>query len=148
LKLCGGTLIAAQVDPVSLLAGADALAAAATQPVAATPLHASCACAAHFRQHVDSTFVVGSEHGPIPVLLAKVIERSPDPRLEQFSLVFHTDANGLLSEGSHRFHHPVLGDFDLYIAPTGAASNRPARLEACFSRPATTPVSRTGRYGL
>ena len=45
--------------------------------------------------------------------------KTPDPRLEQFSLVFHGPRNLALAEGSFDLDHAALGRFSLHLSPAG-----------------------------
>ncbi|MEW7848646.1 hypothetical protein AB2N08_08095 [Massilia aurea] len=45
--------------------------------------------------------------------------KTPDPRLDQFSLVFHGPLNLTLTEGSFDLDHAALGRFALHLSPAG-----------------------------
>ncbi len=93
------------------------------------------ATAEAFRPHIDTTFLVQSETGARAALrLASVVGRSHCARAEQFSMNFHAPDGTACLEGICAFEHQVLGRFDLFIAPVGAATVRPVVYEACFSR--------------
>ena len=93
------------------------------------------ATAEAFRPHVDTTFLVQSETGArVALRLASVVERSHCARAEQFSMNFHAPDDTACLEGICAFDHQVLGRFDLFIVPVGAATVRPMVYEACFSR--------------
>ena len=88
-----------------------------------------------FRQHLRSPFAVRTAEGTrTRMTLAKVVERPVVKNVEQFSLTFHAPPATTIPQGTHAFHHPELGRFDLFIVPIGAPTGRPTVYQACFSR--------------
>lgn len=62
--------------------------------------------------------------GALQVTLASVsvpAMKSLDPRMEQFSLVFHGPLQPAVVAGTYELDHAALGRFDLYLAPGGRA---------------------------
>lgn len=45
--------------------------------------------------------------------------KTPEPRLEQFSLVFHGPLKLALADGSYDLDHATLGRFSLHLSPAG-----------------------------
>jgi len=62
------------------------------------------------------------EFGAMAITLAAVRvppSRTPDPRLDQFSLLFRTPAGFAVADGIYEMDHPALGRFSLHLAPGG-----------------------------
>lgn len=136
LKICGTALLGGRVDAwpglAGFLAGGDAAA-----PVDSMPgrLRVQDACASQFRPHLNTTFAAGSADGvPLRLVLAHITEQPITGGVEQFSLIFHGPPAAPVAHGIQTFRHPVLGDFDLFIAPVGRPNVRRTVYEACFSR--------------
>lgn len=66
------------------------------------------------------------QFGAMAITLAGVDLRAtnkPDPRLEQFSLVFQAPQANAVLEGTYDMDHPALGRFALHLAPAGNAGD-------------------------
>jgi hypothetical protein len=97
----------------------------------------------NWRQLVDTSFLVSTDPAPPAELrlvklnhaanLATECSKTAVPKIEGFSLIFHGPGNRPLSQKTYRFEHPQLGQFDLFIVPTG---RRPDawEYEAVFNR--------------
>jgi len=129
LKVCSAALLGVRVDARALLdTGVQLQTARTIEPAGA-------AGAERFRQHLNTVFAVRAADGAnVDFLLAKVSERPITKNVEQFSLVFHAPAGTGVSDGTHGFQHPALGEFELFIVPIGAPDDRRAVYQACFSR--------------
>lgn len=94
------------------------------------------ATASHFLPLVDQPFSVAAQQSSAPerLLLAKVTERPLTKSVAQFSLLFHGPAAKPLADGIHRFHHPALGSFSIFVSPVGVPSPGRRAYQACFSR--------------
>lgn len=55
---------------------------------------------------------------------------------EKFSLIFSGPRDKVLAAAIHRFEHPQLGQFEMYIGQIGARFVDGVRYEAGFNRPA------------
>jgi hypothetical protein len=90
--------------------------------------------AAAFRPHVNTTFAFhGADGLPVPMVLARIVERPADARVEQFSLIFVAAAGSTPPAGIYRLQHPAVDALDLFIAPIGGPGERHPACEACFS---------------
>ncbi|MFT3830518.1 MAG: hypothetical protein QM691_12525 [Opitutaceae bacterium] len=90
---------------------------------------------ATFSALVDSPFRVHRSDGPAVVLrLAEANEERRDPALENFTLRFASRNPALqLAQGSYRFEHPALGEFDLFLVP-GGRGDAGASFNVVFNR--------------
>jgi hypothetical protein len=135
LKAFGTALFGARVDARALLQSAAQGPTLPEPPRAAGPVQLADADAALFRPHLNTSFSVRSgDLAPARFVLAKVPERAVTRNVEQFSLIFHSAPDTALPQGTHSFHHPSLGAFDLFIVPIGAPNGRRTAYQACFSR--------------
>jgi hypothetical protein len=131
LKVCGLALVGAGVDGPVL----QALVSSPTSAPVPAPFTVHAATAAHFRQHLNTPFDVGSPDGERSrLLLVAVTERPASKHLEQFSLIFHAPSGCTVADGLHQFRHHDLGAFELFIAPVGARHPHRTVYQACFSR--------------
>jgi hypothetical protein len=142
LKACGVGLLGQTVDRPWTAIGDVFAADAPLRPGSTFRIeHAS---AADFRPHLHSTFTAESSEGArVPLVLTQITERPPARGVQQFSLVFDVPMGGPALDGTNAFRHPLLGRFDLFMVPIGAASPQRTVYEACFSR--HVPVSRGAR---
>lgn len=104
------------------------------------------ASAALFRTHVNERFTVRSPgRRSEQFVLAHVSELPVTNNFAQFSLVFHGPAGDRVADAIHRFEHPVLGNFDLFISAAGPVRAERTTYQACFSRrlEASSAASRT-----
>jgi hypothetical protein len=143
LKICGVAALGEGVHASSLIRALAGSGVPVFAPLAATPsvgrFPLQDASAHHFSPHVNSVFTVRSlAEGPMRLVLARVDEGPRTPGIEQFSLIFHGRADVAVDHATRTLHHPVLGAFDLFIAPVGRSSARSAVYEACFSRHVST----------
>ncbi len=138
LKALGTAMIGAGVDARTLLASAAGLSNLPELPRAGGRLGLLDAEAGHFRPHLNTSFAVNAADGASArLVMAEVAERPITKNVEQFSLIFHAPAATTLPQGIHGFHHPALGDLDLFIVPIGAPNGRRTVYQACFSRHST-----------
>lgn len=97
-----------------------------------------------FWSELTNTWFRVQEEGAQPVELTLVkVNHSPDqrpgagnlrgPRTENFSLVFRGPSHRLLPQKTYRFEHDQLGQFDLFIVPTGRTSDE-CEDQAVFNR--------------
>ena len=115
------------------------LAAAATTGATTSdsqPFRVADATASRFFPLVDQPFAVSAAESPAArrLLLTKVSERAMTKDVAQFSLIFHGPAATPLSDGIHRFHHPALGSFSIFVSAVGAPAAGRRAYQACFSR--------------
>jgi hypothetical protein len=54
---------------------------------------------------------------------------------ERFSLIFTGPGDRLIESAIHRFEHPLLGKFDMYIGQFGLRCGKIVRYESVFNRP-------------
>ncbi|MEO6238346.1 MAG: hypothetical protein ABIQ52_15210 [Vicinamibacterales bacterium] len=134
LKTCGLVMLGRTADAAPLLAAIGV----APTPALLGPAHAFLleeASAALFRPHLHSAFRVRSSGQPsCSLVLAQVTEGPRTGDLDQFSLTFKPAVAAPALEAMQTFQHPVLGTFDLFIAPVGSARAGVPIYEACFSR--------------
>jgi hypothetical protein len=134
LKICAAVLLGRPAAASSFAAFSGVPAAAEAAP-SGVPFRVEDARASMFRPHLHTTFSVQSAIGAsLPLVLSQVLERPVTHRVEQFSLSFDACGGARLPHGTHAFHHPVLGAFDLFVAPVGGGSAHRTTYEACFSR--------------
>jgi len=107
--------------------------ASASLAVSGLGLHATLAAAdtvanAFAWSHASAEALVGQSFwlnhpalGALAITLSavRVPARNPDPRLDQFSLVFRMPAAPAVAEGTYEMDHPAIGRFDLYLTPSG-----------------------------
>jgi hypothetical protein len=122
LGVCGAALVGAAIE-----ARGGGGARNTTRP-SARP-----ARAAIFLGQVGTTFVVAAPAAVSSrLVLARVVERTSDPRLEQFSAIFDGTPDVTLADGIYDVSHPVLGQMTLFIAAAGRPVVGAATYEACF----------------
>lgn len=105
--------------------------AGTTLALAGLGLNTTLAAAADdFRwSHASASALVGQsfwlnhpELGAMAITLASLrvpATRTPDPRLDQFSLVFRAPAGPRIADGTYEMDHPALGRFALHLVPAG-----------------------------
>ena len=71
----------------------------------------------NFVSQMNTTFHAGGDNGDVPLELAEISNRKLTDRQEEFSITLRGPGDRLLGQGTRRFHHPQLGDFDLFIVP-------------------------------
>lgn len=72
-----------------------------------------------------SAFQVRATSGALKtVVLDDVTEYQRAAGIENFSIRFTHDAEAPLTQGTYRFSHPQMGDFDLFIVPQPASAAR------------------------
>lgn len=90
--------------------------------------------AADFRwSHASASTLVGQsfwlnhpESGAMAITLAALrmpAARRPDPRIEQFSLLFRSASGAGVADGTYQMDHPALGRFTLHLTPAGRDGN-------------------------
>lgn len=86
-----------------------------------------------FKALRDRKFQVQTEQGErLQFKLEHVDNQTHSERLEQFSLVFRETAGKSVPQGTYRFKHPQLGQFNLFVVPTGYPTQD--TYQAAFSR--------------
>jgi hypothetical protein len=132
LRLCGMALAGARLEP-RLLAGS---ATVAVSSGAAGAFRVADATASHFLPLVDQPFAVAAldSSAPARLLLAGITERPMTKNVAQFSLLFHGPSARPLADGIHRFHHPALGSFSIFVSAVGVSTAGRREYQACFSR--------------
>lgn len=104
--------------------------ASTTLALAGLGLHKLAAAAGDFRwSRASAAALVGQsfwlnhpELGALAITLAAVrvaATKTPDPRLDQFSLLFRAPAGIEVAGGTYEMDHPALGRFLLHLAPGG-----------------------------
>jgi len=97
--------------------------------------HVEAAEPSHFRALVGDSFTVFPREGTRRRLrLARITERPLTRNVAQFQLVFDAPSSTPIADGVHRFEHPALGSFDIFIAGIALSTNNRRRYEACFTR--------------
>lgn len=104
-----------------------------------------------FAGQLHSAFRAGS--GPDERVSLKLVEARPtltrskpnlpDAAFEKFSLLFRGPQDRRLVSAIHRFEHPSLGCFNLFIVPILARDQTHAYYEAVFNRPTAGPMALT-----
>lgn len=62
------------------------------------------------------------ESGAMAITLAALrvpTAKTPDPRLDQFSLLFRVPPGADVADGTYDMDHPALGRFTLHLTPAG-----------------------------
>jgi hypothetical protein len=77
-------------------------------------------------------------------LTPRISSRHPpgDSRHERFSLILSGPKDELLQPAIHRFEHPKLGRFEMFISRIGVVDAAGFRYEAVFNRPVRTGTRR------
>jgi hypothetical protein len=91
---------------------------------------------AWFRSALDTAFTVDpgkNAEGPLSLRLTAVNERSASGPFEQFSVLFLGPPSPVAPQGTHRFVHETLGEFQLFMTPVGRTSAG-TEYEICLSR--------------
>jgi len=70
-----------------------------------------------FARQLDSLFQVDREGTPVALVLVEATEMRAVRGWEAFSLVFRGPADLFCPQGSYRFRHDALGDFELFFTP-------------------------------
>lgn len=70
-----------------------------------------------FAKHVNSNFQLPQVDPKLDLRLVEVSDLIRFPGQESFSLILHGPKERLLPQGTNRFHHEVLGDFDIFTVP-------------------------------
>lgn len=82
----------------------------------------------------NQTFQVLTDQGErFRLQLDQVKDQGQSDLLEQFSLTFRGKKGQSLDQGTYRFEHPHLGQFSLFIVPSGQP-NHNTYYQAAFSR--------------
>lgn len=137
-------ILTEKISRVSFLRAAGSLVAALfASPFAAMAarnpgdglLHAS-----SFEPLLQSQFMVRSKAGSMTARLVKVKDRSKHftkksqpVNLETFSLLFQTESGAALESNMHKFDHPQIGTFSLFLSPT-KVNGRDGYYEAVINR--------------
>ena len=92
-----------------------------------------------FSSQVGTVFRLAQGAGPgLKLVEAKALSshsQAADARNEKFSLLFTGPKNQTPSQDTHRFEHPELGVFEIFIVPVGHTDSSRAYYEAVFNRP-------------
>lgn len=70
----------------------------------------------------QSFWLMHPQAGALALTLAKVVvpeHKTPDPRIDQFSLVFHGPLQPAIADGTYDLDHPAFGRFSLHMTPAG-----------------------------
>jgi len=146
LKVLGAAMVGVRVDARAVLASAAGTTILSEPPRADGRFRLLDADAGRFQPHLDTSFDVRTAEGTrARLVLAKVVECPLTRNVAQFSLIFHAPAGTTVPQGTHAVHHQVLGDFDLFIVPIGAADVRRTVYQACFSRHLSPDETRRGQ---
>ena len=99
-----------------------------------------------FSAQVGTLFRLAHGSGPASLKLveAKTLpSHSPaeDARNEKFSLLFTGSKDRSLAQNTHRFEHPKLGTFEMFIVPIGHQDSSRVYYEAVFNRPVRKPLT-------
>lgn len=87
-----------------------------------------------FSGHVNTTFrVMLDDTNSIELKLIELSELLLSPQQERFSVLFKGPKEPFLAQGTRRFVHDQMGDFDLFIVPIGADDGS-VSYEATFNR--------------
>lgn len=76
-----------------------------------------------------------AEGGVYPLELVQLQEFNHNPRIEQFSLLFHGTLHTLLPQQIYTLQHPGMGQFELFLVPLGPDARQAVyQYEAVFNR--------------
>ena len=78
------------------------------------------------------TFFPGARPDGVGLRVLRVALRSGQPAMVQFSVVFAGPAEPVYPQGTYRFRHSRLGEFDFLVTPV-AQTQLGTEYEACFS---------------
>jgi hypothetical protein len=135
LKLCSLAVVAPLTDAnwIEAAGRASAIAPGRDHGLAAFDLMR--AKPDDFRAVVFSEFLVSDASGAVParVRLSAITDGQADARIEQFSLTFNGGGT-VLPDGTYRFHHDQLGEFDLFIVPVSGGDSTAVVYHACITR--------------
>lgn len=88
-----------------------------------------------FAENLHSKFKAALDQENTLVLeLTEVDEKSVNPRVECFSVLFQGPPAPMLSQGMRRLEHEKLGTFDLFLTPIGIGNDGSLLYEAVFNR--------------
>lgn len=88
---------------------------------------------AAFAEHLNTTFQVClDDENTIDTKLIEVSDLLLSPRQERFAIVFRGPNETLLGQGSRRFVHDQLGEFELFLVPI-SQDDQGANYEAVFN---------------
>lgn len=79
-----------------------------------------------FRVFVDDTNTIEAE-------LVEVSEQKLSPRQERFAIVFRGPNDNFLGQGTRRFSHQQMGEFELFLVPI-SKDDQGTNYEAVFNR--------------
>ena len=87
-----------------------------------------------FSEHVNTTFrVMIDDSNSVDVKMIELSELMLSPHQERFSVLFKGPKEPFLAQGTRRFVHDQMGDFDLFIVPIGGDGDS-VTYEATFNR--------------
>ena len=91
-----------------------------------------------FSRQVNTKFTVMVESGePVELELVEVAVRKNESNeqagMERFSTFFRGPQNAFLPQRTYDFHHPELGEMQIFLVPIGSDGNG-YRYEAIFNR--------------
>ena len=91
-----------------------------------------------FSRQLNTKFTVRTESGePVDLELVEVAVRKNDSNeqvgMERFSTFFRGPQNSFLPQQTYEFHHPDLGEMQIFLVPLGLDGNG-YRYEAIFNR--------------
>ena len=87
-----------------------------------------------FANCLNTTFLIRLDDSTtIEALLIDVSEHLLSPKQERFAIVFRGPNEVPLGQGTRRFEHEQMGEFDLFLVPI-SRDEQGIRYEACFNR--------------
>ncbi|HKO62063.1 MAG TPA: hypothetical protein VJV03_12945 [Pyrinomonadaceae bacterium] len=71
----------------------------------------------NFAKQLSTEFQVDQEGEQVQLVLIEMSQLKKTERQEEFSLMFRGPLERPLSQATHQFKHPEMGDFPLFIVP-------------------------------
>lgn len=79
--------------------------------------------AEHFEKLDGQTFILTSVEPPLMLRLIEVLRKGKGERMGgAFSLLWQSDSEAVLPQGSYRMANDELGEIEIFIVPVGQAS--------------------------
>lgn len=70
-----------------------------------------------FAKHLNSTFRLPEKQPRLDLQLIEVSDLKQLQGHESFWLLFQGPKDNFLPQGTHQFHHDVMGEFEMFIVP-------------------------------
>ena len=109
---------------------------------------------ASFASHLNATFQVQGDSGPVVGLQLVEVGPTPAPPIqlpnafdaanEKFSLLFSGPLDQPLEQDTYWFECPGIGRFTMFIVPIGSTETTHYYYEAIFNRPTGGPLPQAG----